>query len=1658
MSFLFKSSKKSSGSGSGTPSTALPPATREIRSSDGPGSQQSQIPTRNGATKPGSPTPGQKGSVSNSLSSIAESGSRSGSAPPQETKQAEFMRQNGGLAGDLGNGMAGGAGMGMARQGALSPEQKTLRDKNQDQQLGQRLPAQQGRSTPQDASPYPWSQKRLTFTVSHTNPFPRYGPAVNATSSKDGSIYLMGGLINGSTVKGDLWMVEAGVGGSMTCYPVATTSEGPGPRVGHASLLVGNAFIVFGGDTKMDEGDSLDDTLYLLNTSTKQWSRALPAGPRPPGRYGHTLNILGSKIYIFGGQVEGYFFNDLVAFDLNALQQSTNRWEILIQNTIDGGPPHGQIPPARTNHTMVSWNDRLYLFGGTDGVSWFNDVWSYDPRTNSWTQLECIGYIPSPREGHAASLVGDVMYIFGGRTESGDDLGDLAAFRISSRRWYTFQNMGPSPSPRSGHSMTTVGKNVVILAGEPSSAPRDPVELGLAYFLDTSKIRYPPDSASQTPASERVQGTRRPSGEKMAGQPVLMGPGGGIGSQAGSRQGSAQGGGPAELMERQRVGSGEGRMRAESGSRLPRIAGPGQAPSPAPQGPPPAAPGQAPQSGPRVNGVATSRQPTRPPERALSPANEVSERARRFESLDINSPGARASPGPVEARMPTSPKFAPSGEEHANPLYFDNSEGHGEEGSSQNRQGSNGASGPYRKVETYQPSQDQSAEGQLGRSSSRSQSQQMHGRFGSIGGSDSRAGGSDMINRLDNETPRQSIDQQQGLQQQQPEQLPKVRQLQAEEGDQPQDSGIGSSPSLSQAQHDDIQKELDGLKSKNAWLASELALAKKSGYASRSSADSPVLDERAAEVFADDDRPLIEALLRMRSELSRVQNTIEEQAKNAAEKIGEMEKQRDTAVQEAVFAKARLAGQPSGDGSSARGTPDTEREGTISKKLAASLAAQSELSRKVEGLMQEIEDERKGRALAEDTAQAAEKRATELDQYRQQHSSEIETLRSELHDAQTQAREVSASHSEVSAQHQMLSMDKQELSSRLETALEEAKGHTGILERLREAVQSSTERAETLERTLEKEKGERGGLEQQLRQLRSEHESRGAELEGASSKLREAEEMAGKHREEARTHREAVLAGLGKINERNLNTTSAADERVGALQQQLESAHLMVRQNQAAADAASEKLRRAEERIAGLEAYQEQASREGLGIRKQLQQALKEHQTAKEERMQAEQKYQSQMLETNALAVQHASLKDILAERGINAAEVRKSRAMDSPSSLSNRFSAPDLHRVKELEQQLEASLKSHDEMKSQFEEVSERDEKMKREYEEKLTALDNDHQAAVKYLRGTEKMLSKMKQELQRVKNENGDLKKKVEKVGSRDGTPTGRDVEWEQEREKLKKEVSDAQDELKSNVSTLEGRINEMQAQLSTAQTELEQARTSHATSRADLSTLQATHTQTRGDIEKLQKENSLLEERARDAENKVQLLLDQVEHSVDNYRRQSRMAEGGNVGPNGIGAGAGHQRNLSAASSQATPQIGHSRNLSEGAESTYSDVTNSVAGGDDGRNSMALDSLATELDALRTHWETTNKNYRLSDKFDFGDRGHAAGSTAPGNGSGAGGLAEWRRGLEMEDEDTSRPTSSGGTIKGDAESEDGKMSQTAPAAGQKQGEAVSTPGGMI
>jgi N-acetylneuraminic acid mutarotase len=104
--------------------------------------------------------------------------------------------------------------------------------------------------------------------------------------------------------------------------------------------------------------------------------------------------------------------------------RSEPRWEQII--SVNEGPSR------RTGHVTLAYGDQLFVFGGTDGQYHYNDTWSLDIPTRTWTELKCIGFIPVPREGHSAALVDDVMYVFGGRGVDGKDLGDLTGFKISS--------------------------------------------------------------------------------------------------------------------------------------------------------------------------------------------------------------------------------------------------------------------------------------------------------------------------------------------------------------------------------------------------------------------------------------------------------------------------------------------------------------------------------------------------------------------------------------------------------------------------------------------------------------------------------------------------------------------------------------------------------------------------------------------------------------------------------------------------------------------------------------------------------------------------------------------------------------------------------------------------------------------------------------------------------------------------------------------------------------------------------------------------------------------------------------------------------------------------------------------------------------------------
>jgi len=215
---------------------------------------------------------------------------------------------------------------------------------------------------------YPWSQRKLilpppvTFpkpgvpppTTPSPSPFPRYGHALPSAATASGELFLFGGLVR-EQVRNDVYLISTR---ESSATMLQTTGEIPSPRVGHASAFVGSVLIVWGGDTKTNgkskPGDGHDDGLYLLNLSSREWTRVSVQGPSPTGRYGHAVTMIGSKFYVFGGQVDGEFLNDLWSFDLGSLRTKAT-WELVEPAT---GSPR---PSQRTGHVTIAHDNKIMV-------------------------------------------------------------------------------------------------------------------------------------------------------------------------------------------------------------------------------------------------------------------------------------------------------------------------------------------------------------------------------------------------------------------------------------------------------------------------------------------------------------------------------------------------------------------------------------------------------------------------------------------------------------------------------------------------------------------------------------------------------------------------------------------------------------------------------------------------------------------------------------------------------------------------------------------------------------------------------------------------------------------------------------------------------------------------------------------------------------------------------------------------------------------------------------------------------------------------------------------------------------------------------------------------------------------------------------------------
>ncbi|KAH3676393.1 hypothetical protein WICMUC_002024 [Wickerhamomyces mucosus] len=304
----------------------------------------------------------------------------------------------------------------------------------------------------------PWIKSKLLIS-----PFPRYRHTASTISNEKGEILVMGGL-HTTSVYGDTWIIkQEPESQKFQTIQVDIYDNSPAPRVGHASTLCGNAYVIFGGDTVTNQEGGIDNDLYLFNMNSHTWTIPNPIGRKPSGRYGHKIGIIAitnydSKVYLYGGQLDDVIFDDLVMFNLSSFRRPDVHWEWIT--------PKGDVrPPKLTNHTMDVYDNRLFIFGGSNKDQLFNDVWRFDPVTDLWELIKTFGDIPPPLEEHASVVHKDILIIHGGKVANGTASNDTYFLNLLTKTWFKLPSKFNNQPGKYGHTISILKNEKLLLLG-----------------------------------------------------------------------------------------------------------------------------------------------------------------------------------------------------------------------------------------------------------------------------------------------------------------------------------------------------------------------------------------------------------------------------------------------------------------------------------------------------------------------------------------------------------------------------------------------------------------------------------------------------------------------------------------------------------------------------------------------------------------------------------------------------------------------------------------------------------------------------------------------------------------------------------------------------------------------------------------------------------------------------------------------------------------------------------------------------------------------------------------------------------------------------------------------------------------------------------------
>ncbi|XP_037609013.1 rab9 effector protein with kelch motifs isoform X1 [Sebastes umbrosus] len=161
----------------------------------------------------------------------------------------------------------------------------------------------------------------------------------------------------------------------------------------------------------------------------------------------------------------------------------------------------GEAPSPRQGHALAVAGNVAFLFGGASSINqeedntvYFSDFYmlSVSPDDVTWEEIPQSGEVPSAREGHTLCVVKGKLYLFGGAStpDAPECLPGVYSFDIVSLTWDCLA-VGGVALRTLRHSSVAVGDNIYVYGGIVGGNPTDDL-----MVFNTASLTWTPVKTS----------------------------------------------------------------------------------------------------------------------------------------------------------------------------------------------------------------------------------------------------------------------------------------------------------------------------------------------------------------------------------------------------------------------------------------------------------------------------------------------------------------------------------------------------------------------------------------------------------------------------------------------------------------------------------------------------------------------------------------------------------------------------------------------------------------------------------------------------------------------------------------------------------------------------------------------------------------------------------------------------------------------------------------------------------------------------------------------------------------------------------------------------------------------------------------------------------